>query len=307
MKTTGTQPNKRPQMSRDETRKVVSLQRMKARRRRKILSYSALLIILVIVGVVLSLTVFFHIEKIEVVSDSIYNNESIITATEIKLQDNLFLTNTKQAAEKIEKALPYISQAKIKRHLSGKLSIELVETSAKMAIEKDGEYIFINENGKVLEQSSILSEVVSLVEGVEINSAEVGTTISFLDKTTQNESGEKTVINNGDKVLENLTASFAATQANITGQITKINLTDMSNVNIVFDGRILLKCGDATKINDTLKFASAIIKKLNEENPNYLGTINLTIEKKASFSEGDFEITTTTEPVSEQISTGVSA
>lgn len=302
MKTT---PNsKRPSepMSRDERRNIISMKKVKQRRRRKIISYTVLLLLLIGIGTSLSLTVFFHIEKVEVTNSAKYDSESIIAASGLKLQDNMFLTNMKQAALNIETNLPYVERAKIKRHLSGKITVELVETTADMAFLKDAGYLLVSGKGKCLEYAEIIPESVALVEGAEISSYEIGQIITLSDLLAADET---TVLSDGKNQLENLIKANESANTYLSGDITGLDISNINNLMMVYQGRILLKCGDVEKIDATLKFAKAIIERLDEENPNYIGTIDLTIENVANYNEGEFDTTTqpvtqpTTQPVSQ--------
>jgi hypothetical protein len=75
-------------------------------------------------------------------------------------------------------------------------------------------------------------------------------------------------------------------------------MSDINNLEMIYEYRILLKCGEISKLSKTLEFAGAIIGRLDGENPNYKGIVDLRIENKAYYNEGDFE--TTTEPPTEK-------
>jgi len=287
-------------MSRDEKRHVVSLQKHKARRRKRIATLIVLALLIVVVGVVLSFTVFFHITEIAVENSTVYSDGDIIEASGIKLQDNMFLTDAKQAASDIEKALPYIESVNVKRSPTGKMTLVINETKAAMAfLEGDG-YLIISPKGKVLERSLIISEHVCLVKGITYSSAEEGSTI-VIDNMLASD-GE-TVLREGEKLLSDLVLAYDDGEKYFGGEISEINLGNINNLQMVYQYRILLKCGDISKLDQTLKFAGAIIERLNGENPHYKGTVDLTIENKAFYNEGDFEQETaeSTEEASEPL------
>ena len=288
-------PTPRQPMSRDERRHVVSLQKHKARRRKKIISLVLLALLIAFVGVVLSLTVFFHITEIEVENSSYYNESEIIEAGKIELQDNMFLADVKQAAENIQTTLPYIEQVSIKRSLTGKMTYTVTETRAAMAFFDNGEYIILSPTGKVLERSLIISEHVCVIEGVEFSEALEGYTVELADMMSADGS---TVLRDKDKLLEDLVTAYDGNEKYLNRNITQIDLSDINNLQMIYQYRILLKCGDVSKLDQTLKFAGAIIERLDGENPNYKGTVDLTIENKAYYNEGDID---TTAPVTEAV------
>ncbi|MBE6836114.1 MAG: FtsQ-type POTRA domain-containing protein [Ruminococcaceae bacterium] len=296
MKTTRNSPpvNRQP-MSRDEKRHVISLQKHKQRKRRKAITLVLLVLLIAVVGVVLSLTVFFRITQVNVVASTIYPDEQIVEASGIKLSENMFLTDSEKAAKKIQGTLPYISDVKIKKSLTGKITLTVTETKAAMAFVEGENYLIISPVGKVLERSKLISEHVCVIEGVSYSEAEEGKTIVLSDMTAAD--GE-TVLRTGDKLLEDLLIAYRGSEEYLGGNISEIDMSDINNLEMIYEYRILLKCGDISKLDNTLKFAGAIIERLNGENPYYTGTVDLRIENKAYYNEGDFE--TETEPETEE-------
>jgi hypothetical protein len=286
-------------MSRDEKRHVVSLQKHRARRRKRIISLVVLALLIVVVGVVLSLTVFFHITEIAVQNVTVYSESDIIDSSGITLHSNMFLIDAKQAAADIEKKLPYIESVTVKRSLTGKLTLIVEETKAAMAFTEDDGYLLISPKGKVLERSLLISEHVCLVKGLTYSSAVEGETIRIDDMLA---SDGTTVLRDGEKLLDDLILAYGDGEKYFHSDISEINLSNINNLYMVYQYRILLKCGDISKLDQTLKFAGAIIERLDGENPLYRGTVDLTIENKAFYNEGDFEVETeeATEPVTEK-------
>lgn len=290
-------------MSRDEKRHVVSLQKHKQRKRRKVLTLFLLILLIAVVGVVLSLTVFFRITQINVAQSTIYSDKQIIKASGIKLSENMFLTDSEKAAKKIETALPYISDVSIKKSITGKMTLTVTETRAAMAFLDGEQYVLISPVGKVLERESIISEHVCVVEGINYSKAVEGKTIVLADMMSLD--GE-TVLRSGEKLLEDLINAYKGNEEYLGADISEIDMSDINNLEMVYQYRILLKCGDISKLESTLKFAGAIIERLNGENPYYKGTVDLRIENKAYYNEGDFEAETeeptekTDEPVTNE-------
>ncbi|MEG2782446.1 MAG: hypothetical protein RR911_07170, partial [Oscillospiraceae bacterium] len=75
------QPNPRQtQKSRDELRREQAIKRRKIKKRRQLVFTTFSLFLLIIIGVILSLTVFFKIEKVTVEGKTPYNDDKIVTA-----------------------------------------------------------------------------------------------------------------------------------------------------------------------------------------------------------------------------------
>jgi predicted nucleic acid-binding Zn ribbon protein len=283
-------------MSQDERRHVVSLKKHKQRQRRKMLTLFLLVLLIAVVGVVLSLTVFFKITQINVVDSTVYGKKQVIEASGIKVNENMFLTDSEKAAKKIETALPYISDVSIKKSITGKMTVTVTETKAAMAFEDGENFLIISPEGKVLERAKIISENVCVVEGVTFKEAKEGKTVVLADIMS---SDGETVLRTGEKLLEDLILAYKGSEEYLGCKISQIDVSDINNLEMVYEYRILLKCGEISKLDETLKFAGAIIERLNGENPYYKGTVDLRIENKAYYNEGDFE-TTTEEPTDEK-------
>ena len=91
-------------------RKPISPLRRKLRR---IFSYVAIITVVIVVGVILSLTVLFKTRNYEVIGNSLYNESDIIEVCDIPEGTNIFLAPKKAAAERIKASFPYIEDVKV--------------------------------------------------------------------------------------------------------------------------------------------------------------------------------------------------
>lgn len=283
---TGRQPTRRPpdrQMSGDERIVNRTAQRRKKNRRKKLIIRSVICFLFLCIGVILVLTMFFNINEITVTGDAVYSAEDIINTSDVIMGDNLIFISKNDIDEKISTELPYIDSVKIKRHLPSGLELIITKTEAKYAIIQDGYYTLLNENGKVLESGlEFIGENITLLNMGEITSAEPGNSV-----TPKNE-----------KVFDKLILVSDACEECGLDSITSIDLSDIYNIKLVYQGRITLELGETDKDNTSKKLAlgKAAIETQNEENEYYRGTINLTVEGKGYWSEE----TSTTEPQPEE-------
>lgn len=280
------QPNRRPtdrQMSGDERIVNRTNQRRKKNRRKKLIIRSIICFLFLVVGIILVLTMFFNISDITVSGDAVYPDEDIVTSSGVAVGDNLIFVSKDEINEKISTELPYVDSVKIKRHLPSGLELIITKTEAKYAIIQDGYYTLLNKNGKVLESGlEFIGENITLLNMGEITSAEIG-----YDIVTTNE-----------KVFDKLVLVSDACEECALTDITSIDLSDIYNIKLVYQGRITLELGETDKDNTYKKLAlgKSAIETQNEENEYYKGTINLTVEGKGYWSEE----TSTTEPPKEE-------
>lgn len=283
---TGRQPTRRPtdrQMSGDERIVNRTNQRRKKNKRKKLIIRSVICFLFLCIGVILVLTMFFNINEITVTGDAVYSSEDIINTSDVVVGDNLIFISKDEINEKISTELPYVDSVKIKRHLPSGLELIITKTEAKYAIIQDGYYTLLNKNGKVLESGlEFIGENITLLNMGEITSAELG----------------NTVIPENEKVFDKLVLISSASEECGLTDITSIDLSDIYNIKLVYQGRITLELGETDKDNTSKKlaFGKSALETQNEENEYYRGTINLTVEGKGYWSEE----TSTTEPQSEE-------
>lgn len=260
--------------------------RKKKIRRKKIIFRTVLCLIFIIAGIILSLTMFFNIDKITVTGDSIYSSDDVINASEVLVGDNLIFLSKSKVNEKITTKLPYVGSVTVKRHLPTGIELQLHKTEAVYAIASNGYFTLLDENTKVLEKDiEYIGENITLLNIGDIESAETGYPITIADT----------------QILEKLTQITTAIKECGFDGISSIDLTDLYNIKLTYRGRIVLELGETNKNNmiKKLDFGKAAVETQNEENEFYKGTINLKVDGKGYWSE---EVPTT-EPVPESETT----
>lgn len=267
-------------------------QRRKRNRRKKLIIRACFGGIFLLVGVVIVLTMFFNIGEITVTGDTIYASDEIINASEVNVGDNLIFVSKKKINNNVSETLPYVGSVKVKRHLPTGLELVVTKTDAVYAVAQNGYFTLLNEKGKVLEaETEFIGENITLLNLGNIISANVGKSIEL---ETEN-------------VLDKLIEIQEACNDCGLKDITAVDLSDIYNIKLTYQGRITLELGETNKSNLSKKLAlgEAAIKHQDAENDLYRGTINLTVEGKGFWAEetSTTETTTlpesTTEPVSE--------
>lgn len=209
-KTSQTSENRnRVSKSNEELRREHRAARRRQQRMRRRIFYVALSLIVIIVGIVLSLTVFFNITKIEVEGNTIYTEKEIIAASGVDIGDNLFLVARDSVRTSISEELPFAGNVEFSNKLPGTLKIKVYDTSVRCAIETKDGYILINENGKVLDTVDTLEELyenavyLGQYKGVaKGNTPEEKTTEQTTEQTTE-KTTEKTTEEASEKTTEN--------------------------------------------------------------------------------------------------------
>ncbi len=229
-------------------------------RRRRILLYSAIFLVVLTIGVILSLTVLFKTEKISVEGDNYYYEDQITAFSNVQLQQNIFIAAMGSTPQKIIDNLPYVEDVEIGFNIPDTVTIKVTDATPGYVIKTNDGYLLISTKGRILEQISDNSSGLPELNCDELETTEVGKYISFSDK-------------NIPDILQDITESIIRNE--ITS-VTGFDVTDTANIKLIYDGRITVNLGLPEDIDYKIRTAKAIItEKLD---PNNTGTISGTLD-----------------------------
>lgn len=152
------QPNPIIKSQEQKSKSLTVQERIRKQKRRaiRILSTIILLLVILIGGIVyFLLSPVFNVKSIEVINNENIPIEQIIGASGIVQNENTFKFSEKQAKKSILEN-PYIEDVKIKRNLfTSKVQIDVKERNATLMLEYGNSYVYINNQGYILEISTI--------------------------------------------------------------------------------------------------------------------------------------------------------
>ena len=216
--------------------------------------------------VVLSLTVFFPVNDIQVVGETRYTVSQILEVSALKAGDNLLLADAATAADRICKQLPYIGRVTISRRLPGTLVIQVAEAAPTCALEREEGYLLLNEENKVVDEAADKPAGLLLIRGMEIEPYEKGRDIAF-----SNAEQEELL----DSLLERLQGQSLP--------VTLLDLSDAVQIRFVLDNRILIKFGAATDLDKKLSHMLATCQQLAAGAAGTLDMSWWTVQKKDAY------------------------
>lgn len=128
--------------------------RMQKKRAIKIMTVMILMMVLFIGGIVyLLLSPVFNIKSLEVVNNNHVSTQEITSASQIQVDENMFKYSNKEIRQKLL-SNPYIESVKIKRNIfTKKVKIDVVERTATLMLEYGNSYVYIDNQGYILEIS----------------------------------------------------------------------------------------------------------------------------------------------------------
>ncbi len=223
----------------------------KRRRRRKgrmTLYYILFGIVGAIVFSVLSYTVFFRVYQITVSGEiQRYSKEEITKCSGLEMGRSLFGIDQREISAKVSTVMPYVESIQVKLHFPTEVELIVKEAQPVSAVQVGTGYIYISDQGKVLESG--LSEYlpsVPLLVGLTPSSSEVGT-YPFSQFTEQ---------------MQILRELNMAIQSSELRNVTVISLADRLNLRLLVEERLLVELGTENNLEWKLRF----VRQALEEN-----------------------------------------
>ena len=247
-----------------------------------ILTYTAIMTVVLVVGVVLSLTVLFKTQNFDVTGTERYSAQEIEEACGISKGQNIFLAPKHAAERRIKKAFPYIEDVNVGFRIPDTIRISVDEAVEGYLVKSsDTEYLVISTKGRILNKTTNPSQYdLPKFIGPTLKSGEIGDYVSYEDDTVV-------------EMIESITQTFAD---NGYQGITEIDATNMAEITFTYDNRIKVKLGIPEDLNYKIRTAMTIIDEKIDINDT--GTITGILDvsrcnttKRSYFNEGSIDPT----------------
>ena len=225
-------PGNQPGNRRRPARRGITA-RARRRRRRAILFYCVSFLVVIAAAVILSLTVLFRIDTIQVENTSRYSQEEILEICGIEIGDNLFLADVNGAQEELDHKLPYAGNVRVERKLPATLQITVEEPVLSAAFEQDDSYILVSQENKILEIAQAAPAGCLVVSGLELENPRAGYPAVPKEEEVQ-------------KVFNSLTQALS--DCAFSG-ITQIDVANLYQMMVVYDGRIRILLGNSNDLD----------------------------------------------------------
>lgn len=257
---------------RDEFLRKRAERQRKIRKRRLITTFVVMLIMALCTLVVLSLTVFFPIEKIIVTGSSVYTAEALEKASGVAKGDNLFTASKARIENKLKKDLPYVESVKLERQIPDTLKIIVTDAEEFACYLVGNKYYLVSESGWVLAETAALPEQIMTVTGLNAD-CKVGSEAIFKDETQNELISRITELCDGEDIL--------------------INALDISNtvsVKLSVEDRFEVEIGNVNNIEEKIKHLGGMIEEIQEDQGGYINLSMWTEENtQGTFKPGIIE------------------
>ena len=256
--------NTKEKKTKKEPRKLTKKQEILKKKRKKIFRVIKILMLLgIIIGGIIyaMLSPIFNIKNITVTGNSKISAETIISLSGLNIDQNIFNFWTGDIKEAVEQNA-YIDTVEVKRKLPDSIEINVKERTATYMVTLGNAYVYINNQGYILEITSKKLEVPLLI-GYNTTAEEI------VEGNRLNETDlEK--LNDILKIMEVASSS----NSDISSLITQIDISDRSNYILSMPKeKKTIYLGDTTNLSTKILW---IDKFLDEEKKNE-GTIYLNV------------------------------
>lgn len=231
--------------------------KIKLKKRTKIILYVFLFIL---VSILLINSPLFNVKKIEVEGNSKVSDEKLISLSKVQLYTNIFKLNKLDIIENI-KENAYIEDADVSRKLPSTVKINVIEREPKYMLQFADSYVYINNQGYMLEISNEKLEIPILIGfTTDLSNIKAGNRINIEDL----------------KKMDMVIKIYEATKSNDLGHlITKIDISDEKNYTIILESegkKVYL--GDCSDLNTRILYLKAILEK----SPGKKGEVFLNVD-----------------------------
>ena len=247
-KKTSVNTNKNMQNAKKKLTKQQQIAIKKKKAILKIVKVLTLIIVIIGVSIYVALSPLFNIKEINVTGNSKLSKEEIISLSELKTDENTFKVSKKNIKNKV-KANAYIENVKIRRKLPDKVEIIVVERVATYMIPFANSYIYINDQGYMLEITSQKAEMPAIV-GISTPEEEL-------------HEGQRLISEDLVKLGEVLQIMESANANELVDLITKIDISNRQDYILTLEKeKKAIHLGDVSNLSTKMAYVKKI---LNDE------------------------------------------
>ena len=253
-----------------EPKKLTKQQEISRRKRKKILKVIKILTLFAIIigGIVYTLlSPIFNIKNIEVYGNSKISSDTIISLSGLNIEQNIFSFWTSDIKDAI-KQNAYIDNVEISRKLPDSIEIKVEERTATYMLTLGNAYVYINNQGYILEITSKKLEVPVLI-GYNTPAEEI------IEGSRLNETDlEK--LNDVLKIME----ATSSGDNNLSELITQIDISDKNNYILDLSSeKKKIYLGDVSDLSTKVLWINKILKDEEKNEGTIYLNVNLNVEE----------------------------
>lgn len=295
-------------------RRVTQVEKMRIRRRRKIMGILCLLGVLA-AGVVLSINLLFKVTDFRVentdrstpANTGIYTEQQIIDLLGVQTGDNLFGFSTREKSEQLQAQLPYLDVVEVDIQMPGTVVIKVQPATERFTLETTAGWLVLSDGLKVLRSEASRPEGLILLDaGVRPDSQLTPGSYLYLaaDSTlpaatpetaeTADPAGETGADPSADSDAQAEETAindvlFAIIdrmeEQQLLDGVSMISLRDSDEINFLYQGRVSVLLGTSNNLDYKMRMAANVI--LDVDGKGLTQTDHGTLDVSYQRSDGD--------------------
>lgn len=255
-----------PRPPHDRVRDVSHLQHQRRRRRRQnyTLYYIFLALMLTALGVILSLTVFFRVQKIEVGGTGIYSRQQVLDVLDAREGDNLLRLKLERLEENIRQRLVHAEEIDVRRKFPNTLVVEVTDAVVTEQVLSGGFSYQISSGGRIvaIEPDAVVN--VRIVIGPDLRVLNEGENISRLkelDAERKEENTKDAEAYTNTRKLELLQTLKNELDRIGIRDISMIDVSDSVSLKLLYQNRFEIRLGTSGDLQDKLAMFSSVLER----------------------------------------------
>ena len=223
----------------------------KTRKNYKFIKWILLVLVIAFAIALFMLSSVFNIKHITVVNNNKLSEEEIISLSKLTTGINMFKTTNKTIRKNL-KENAYINNVKVKRSINGTVTLDIEERIPTYMLEFANAYVYINNQGYMLEISE--------------EKLELPIIIGFSTSNEEIKVGNRLNIDDLNKLEDIIKIMETSKNSPIANKITKIDISNNKDYILWIDSEYkTIKTGDMNNINIKLKMAGQVINNEKEK------------------------------------------
>ena len=189
----------------------------------------------------------FNIKTIEVINNQNISQEQIKNSSGIILNENMFKMSSKDVKNKLLQN-PYIESVKVKRKIFDKIQIDIKERNATSMLEYGNSYIYINNQGYILEISTETIQAPIL--------------IGYVTPLEQIKPGNRLGKDDLERLSTVLNIMESLNTNNISHLVTKIDIRSKKNYKLLLENEgKTVHLGECTDLSTQMLYVKEMIQR----------------------------------------------
>ena len=238
-------------------------------------------VVAVVLALLLGLSIFFKVGRVEVSGCSQYTPWQVQQASGIEIGDQLLTFSVPRAVALIRSELPYVKTVRIGITLPDTVNIEIVETRVTYALaDPDGNWWLMDSDGKIVEQAAAGKEtdhtvISGLIIEPPIAGGQAQAREEMLPTTLPDATQPPVTVTAAQRLTVLLQLATYLEQNGIIGDIASIDLTNLYDMELWYGDQFHVLLGDTVSLDTKIRYLKGFADDYTANRPYESGLLDI--------------------------------